>query len=56
MYGVLTVSVLVNIWSLGKINDLRRVLHKVDNMLIAVGKGEFRIVLGADKDWHLEKV
>ena len=60
LYGVLTVSVMVNMWALGKVSELRVILRKTDNMLRDVAKGKARITKKLDQrgeiDWGVEKL
>ena len=56
MYGVLAASVTANVWLVFRLSGATKALMSVDRMLRAVGKGEARIVLGDDDDWHVERV
>ena len=56
MYAVLAVSVCVNLYLFLKVGDLSRTFRSIDRLLMAVGKGEAKIVIREDNDWHVEKL
>ena len=56
MYLMLSISVTFNMLLMFRLSGAHKALMSVDRLLKAVSKGEAKIVLGDDDDWHVERV